>query len=125
MRLVRSKDTGPEVLVRRMLHAMGYRYRLHVRRLPGAPDIVFAGRRKVIFVHGCFWHRHKGCPNNRLPRTRTDFWLPKLEGNRKRDLANQRKLKRLGWHVLIIWECWLKDRPSLTERLMKFLEENP
>jgi len=123
MSRVRSKDTKPELTVRRLVHSLGYRYRLHGRKLPGNPDLVFASRRKVIFVHGCFWHRHPRCRNTRLPKSRLDFWRPKLESNRKRDLKNQRKLRRLGWRYLVVWECQTKNMERLSERIIDFLEE--
>ena len=123
MALVKSKDTKPEIAVRRLIHRMGYRYRLHSRVLPGHPDLVFPTRKKVIFVHGCFWHRHKGCPNTRLPKTRLDFWKPKLEKNRKRDLAKQRKLRRQGWRMLVVWECQINNEKKLSGRLRAFLEK--
>lgn len=121
MARVRSKDTKPEMRVRRLLHALGYRYRLHDRKLPGHPDLVFKGRRKVIFVHGCFWHRHDGCGLARLPKSRLDFWLPKLEGNRLRDARKLEELDQLGWTSLVIWECELKDMSLLEKRLKTFL----
>src|SRR4051794_27886636 len=93
MSLVRSKDTKPELFVRRLVHSMGYRYRLHGQKLPGRPDMVFSRRKRVIFVHGCFWHLHEGCPNNRVPKSRSDYWLPKLEGNKRRDERNQDQLR--------------------------------
>ena len=123
MALVHHKNTKPELAVRCLTHAMGYRYRLHVRALPGQPDLVFASRRKVIFVHGCFWHRHRGCPNCRLPKSKLEFWEPKLEGNRRRDRANLVKLLKLGWKSLVIWECEIKDQLALAARIKKFLEE--
>ena len=123
MSRVRNKDTGPELLVRRLTHALGFRYRLHAASLPGKPDLVFPSRRKVIFVHGCFWHRHGSrCPLTRWPKSRLEFWRPKLEQNHKRDDMNRRRLKRLGWQVLVIWECQLGDRKSLAGRLKGFLE---
>ncbi len=122
MSRVRSQDTRPEMIVRRLVHGMGYRYRLHARALPGCPDLVFASFRKVIFVHGCFWHRHKGCPNCRFPKSRLDFWTPKLEANEKRDRSNQRRLRRDGWGVLVVWECELKDIDRLKNRIRKFME---
>lgn len=109
MALVRSKDTRPEMAVRKLVWGLGYRYRLHLRDLPGCPDLVFPGRRKVIFVHGCFWHRHKGCALARLPKSRLDFWEPKLESNALRDRRNKRALVRQGWEVLTVWECELKN----------------
>jgi DNA mismatch endonuclease (patch repair protein) len=121
MAKVKSKGTKPEMLVRRLVYSMGYRYRLHGLKLPGHPDLVFTGRRKVIFVHGCFWHRHDGCRLARLPKSRLDFWLPKLEGNRLRDADKLGQLDQLGWNVLVIWECELKDLNSLEKRLKSFL----
>ena len=122
MSRVRSRDTKPEMAVRSLVHSLGYRYRLHDRKLPGNPDLVFSSRKKLIFVHGCFWHRHPRCKNNRLPKSRLTFWKPKLELNRKRDLKNQRKLRRLGWRFLVIWECQTKDDELLTNRIIDFLE---
>lgn len=124
MSRVRGRDTKPELIVRRLLHALGYRFRLHARDLPGRPDIVFRSRRAAIFVHGCFWHRHPDleCRLARLPRSRLDFWVPKLEGNRARDLANIDELRRLGWRVLLVWECELKDREQLGNKLRRFVE---
>jgi DNA mismatch endonuclease (patch repair protein) len=121
MRRVRSKDTKPELLVRRLIHGLGYRYRLHAHKLPGRPDIIFSKRRKVIFVHGCFWHAHEGCPNYRLPKTRRDYWIPKIEGNKLRDVENIRKLGALGWDVLVIWECETKDVENLLPKITDFL----
>jgi len=125
MSLIRSKDTGPETTVRSLVYGMGYRYRLYDTSIPGKPDMVFKGRKKVIFVHGCFWHRHKrrGCPLARLPKTRIEFWLPKLEGNRLRDLRNKRELHKLGWSVLEIWECELKNLEALSSRILYFLND--
>lgn len=122
MALVQSKNTKPELLVRRLVHAMGYRYRLHRRDLPGTPDLVFPGRGKVIFVHGCFWHRHARCALARLPKTRGDFWLPKLTANAERDARNVRALRRLGWGVLTIWECQLGNTTKLANRIGRFLD---
>jgi len=119
---VRGKDTKPELAVRRLVFSLGYRYRLHDRNLPGCPDIVFPSRKKVIFVHGCFWHRHKGCPNTRLPKSRLEFWVPKLEENKRRDKMNKAKLTRKGWRYLVIWECELKDSMALSKRIIYFLE---
>ncbi|MEK6322697.1 MAG: very short patch repair endonuclease [Acidobacteriota bacterium] len=120
MSRVRSKNTKPELVVRQLLHSMGYRYRLHVRSVPGNPDIVFSPRRKAIFVHGCFWHRHPGCPNCRLPKSKLGFWLPKLKGNRRRDLKKQRELTKAGWQFFVVWECQVSD-PSLAHQLREFL----
>lgn len=122
MALVRAKDTKPELLVRRLVHGMGYRYRLHRRDLPGTPDLVFPARSKVIFIHGCFWHRHAHCALARLPKSRGDFWLPKLTANAERDARNVRALRRLGWSVLTIWECQLGDTARLANRIRRFLD---
>lgn len=116
---VRSKDTGPEMIVRRMLHKAGYRYRLHVASLPGNPDLVFAGRRKVIFIHGCFWHLHD-CGQARIPKSRVEFWTKKLHANKERDERNLAELRRLGWGVLSVWECQLGNAELLDE-LRRFL----
>ncbi|HXM43256.1 MAG TPA: very short patch repair endonuclease [Bryobacteraceae bacterium] len=123
MGLVRGADTKPEMAVRRLVHGMGYRYRLHVTGLPGRPDIVFPSRGKIIFVHGCFWHRHSnpGCNLARLPKSRLDFWRTKLEQNRKRDVVAMRRLKSGGWKVLIIWECQIK-KGRLADRIERFME---
>lgn len=109
---IRGKDTRPEMLLRRGLHARGFRFRLHDRRLPGTPDLVFAGRRAVIFFHGCFWHGH-ACHLFRLPATRTEFWREKIEGNRARDRAAENALASEGWRVLTVWECAVKGRDRL------------
>jgi DNA mismatch endonuclease, patch repair protein len=121
MSLIRSKDTKPELLVRRLIHAMGYRYRSHDAGLPGRPDIVFKSRRKVIFVHGCFWHLHRRCPNSRPPKSKLDYWRPKLEGNVTRDKLVHGRLRRLGWQRLVVWECELQDRERLMGKIKKFL----
>ena len=121
MQSVGSKDTGPELVVRRLLHGMGYRYRLHRKDLPGRPDIVLGPRRKAIFVHGCFWHGHD-CPKGRLPKSRLDYWRPKINKNRERDRAKQELLKSLGWSVLTIWQCEMKDLEALAVRLQDFVE---
>ena len=122
---IRNKNTRPEMRVRRLLHRMGYRYRLHRRDLPGTPDLVFSARRKAIWVHGCFWHRHPdpSCKLARLPKSRHDFWVPKLEGNRARDLAKQEQLLAMGWTFLVVWECDLRDEPALADKLREFLGE--
>lgn len=123
MARVRGKNTKPELAVRRQAHAMGFRYRLHDRRLPGTPDLVFPGRRKVVLVHGCFWHRHEDCALARLPKTRRDFWEPKLRGNKERDQRNMADLENLGWQVLVVWECETKDQLGLAARLRRFLND--
>ena len=126
MARIRGKDTKPELLVRRLLHGLGYRYRLHRRALPGTPDLVFPGRRKVVLVHGCFWHRHEGCKHAAgLPRTRRDFWEAKFARNRERDIENARELAALGWAHHVVWECEAKDRGALTARLRAFLDGSP
>lgn len=121
MSRVRGKDTKPEMVVRRIVHGMGYRYRLHRRELPGAPDLVFPARRKVLFVHGCFWHRHSKCKLARLPKSRIDFWKPKLMANKRRDVKNLSRLAALGWESLVIWECEIRDKEMLCARIGKFL----
>ena len=121
MSRIRSKDTQPEFVVRRLAHRAGYRYRLHQRDLPGTPDLVFPGRRKVVFVHGCFWHKHPGCAISRTPRSRRDYWLPKLQGNRRRDAQNVRLLQSNGWAVKVIWECETREPAGLERRLKDFL----
>jgi DNA mismatch endonuclease (patch repair protein) len=125
MSLVRNKDTGPELTVRKVVHGMGYRYRLHGKGLPGRPDLVFRKKKKVIFVHGCFWHRHgdSACKLARMPKSRLDFWEPKLTANRDRDDRNRRLLEADGWSVLVIWECELSDHRALTRRLRVYLEK--
>ncbi|SPJ33450.1 Very short patch repair protein [Kushneria phyllosphaerae] len=125
MRAIRSKNTSPEMVVRRLLHQMGYRFRLHRKDLPGKPDIVLPKYRTVIFVHGCFWHQHPDpdCKDARLPKSNPDYWLPKLERNRVRDLEHQIKLENEGWNVVVIWACEtkLKHSPALVEKLKNTL----
>jgi len=123
MARIRSKGMRPEMLVRKLVFRLGYRYRLHVRDLPGCPDLVFRPRRKVIFVHGCFWHQHKKCSIARMPKSRVDFWKSKLEGNRDRDEKVRRNLAREGWKVLTLWECQLKDMVRLEAKIRSFLDE--
>ena len=117
----RGSDTSPELVVRKLLHSAGYRYRLHDRGLPGCPDLVLPSRGKVILVHGCFWHRHRCKKGRSTPKTRPAFWSNKLDGNKARDAKNRRKLRRLGWDVLTIWECQTRDVDKLKERLVRFL----
>ena len=119
MSRVRSKNTRPEMLVRRMLHKAGYRYRLHVADLPGRPDLVFPGRRKVIFIHGCFWHLHD-CGNTRIPNSHVAFWSKKLQGNKERDERSLTRLRQLGWDVLTVWECEIGD-DALLHEIRRFL----
>ena len=118
MARIRSVDTRPEIAVRRLLHAMGYRFRLHRRDLPGKPDIVLPRHRLAIFVHGCFWHQHAGCRLASRPKTRQDYWTPKLAGNVARDEAAQAALRKLGWRVEVIWECDARDPVRLQERVI-------
>jgi DNA mismatch endonuclease (patch repair protein) len=124
MQSVGTKDTTPELKMRRILSGLGYRYRLHAKKLPGRPDIVFPGKKKVILVHGCFWHFHD-CSKGRMPKSRPDYWEPKLLANRDRDKTNISKLQALGWSVLVVWQCELKDESSITERALLFLSGNP
>lgn len=121
MSRIRSKDTKPEMLIRRLLHGLGYRYRLHRRDLPGAPDLVFPSRKKVILVHGCFWHQHKRCIDGRFPKSRENYWLPKLLRNVERDRHNIDKLRRGGWKVLKLWECDVLKAVDLRDQLVQFL----
>lgn len=124
MRQIKSSDTGAERTVRKVIHSLGYRYRLHDRRLPGSPDIVFAGGRKVIFVHGCFWHQHPNpdCADSRLPKSNREYWIPKLARTQQRDSVNQEMLSDAGWENLVVWECELNDAESLRSRLVDYLE---
>ena len=121
---IRAKGMKPELAVRRLTHAMGYRYRLHRKGLPGKPDLVFPGRRKVIFVHGCFWHQHAdaACKIARRPQSNLDYWLPKLDRNAERDADHQAQLAELGWDVLVIWECEVESGNGIADRIRKFLE---
>lgn len=120
MRAVGSKNTGIELRLRRALHALGYRYRLHVKRLPGSPDLVFPSRRKIVFVHGCFWHGH-GCRLGRLPKSNVDFWSQKVVRNQARDASAIHLLEQSGWSVLVVWQCEFRDFDSLVERVVAFL----
>ena len=121
MSLIRGKDTGPELALRRLVHGLGYRYRKHPRNLPGRPDVTFTRLRKVIFVHGCFWHRHP-CALGRLPKSRLDFWKPKLEANKERDARVLRDLGAAGWTPMVVWECELRDAAALSDRIKEFLD---
>ena len=122
MKGVRRRDTTPEMVVRRLLFGEGYRYRVHAEELPGSPDIVFPRRRKAIFVHGCFWHGHEGCPRGSLPKTRRDYWSGKVRRNRQRDSRVATRLRAMGWSVCVVWECETRDRGWLGERLSAFLD---
>ena len=121
MARISGKDTSPEMTVRRLLHNMGYRYQLHLRSLPGRPDLVFPRRRKAVFVHGCFWHRHQGCRYAYRPKSRTDFWDGKFAQNIERDARNLCALADRGWEALVVWQCEIKDLGLLRNRLSEFL----
>ncbi len=121
MSRVKAKDTKPELSVRRLAHGLGYRYRLHRRDLPGSPDLVFPGRRKALFVHGCFWHRHQGCRKTTMPKTRAKFWQRKFDDNVRRDERVIAALRDLGWDVLVVWECETSDENLLRRTLIEFL----
>lgn len=121
MKRIRGKDTAPELMVRKLIYSLGYRYRLHVKELPGKPDLVFLGRKKIIFVHGCFWHGHN-CKKGKPPKTNFDYWLPKLNENQARDARNQTLLESMGWQVLVLWQCEINDTDSLKKIITNFLE---
>ncbi len=121
MRQVRAKNTKPERELRSLLHRAGYRFRLHRSDLPGRPDIVFPTRRKIIFVHGCFWHQHRKCRKASIPKSRLDYWIPKLQQNAERDEANRMRLHQLGWDVFVVWQCEMRDEDAVTRRLAEFL----
>ena len=121
MRSVGRKHTKPEMITRRALHALGYRFRVNMKGLPGSPDIAFTKRRKAIFVHGCFWHRHPGCRCATEPKTRNEFWRTKFEANIERDDRKRRELEKLGWKVQTVWECETRSLSRLIERLKDFL----
>lgn len=121
MARVKGRDTRPEQIVRRLVSSLGHRYRLSPRGIAGRPDLAMKGRRKAIFVHGCFWHRHQGCKLARLPKSRHEFWLPKLEGNRLRDERNMAALRSEGWTPIVIWECELRDADRVKLKLRKYL----
>lgn len=123
MRQVRGKDTAPELVVRRLLHSLGYRFRLHRADLPGHPDIVLSRRRKIIFVHGCFWHRHPRCRKTTTPATNREFWMSKFRHNVERDKRKTCQLQLLGWEVLVVWECETRDLERLKERLVWEMEK--
>lgn len=122
MQQVKNKDTGPERTVRSLLHSLGYRFRLHRKDLPGTPDIVFPSRRLVVFVHGCFWHGH-GCRIGKLPKSRLDYWEPKISTNRERDFRKEAALTLSGWRVVVVWQCELSDIDTLRARLVRLLTE--
>jgi DNA mismatch endonuclease (patch repair protein) len=124
MSRVKGRDTKPEILVRSFIYHMGFRFRLHRRDLPGVPDIVLPRHGKVIFVHGCFWHGHKNCLRSKRPTTNETFWNNKLDANIKRDRRYRQELRRMGWKVLVIWECETKAPDKLLRKLERFLNEN-
>lgn len=126
MSQVKGKDTSPEIAVRRVVRELGYGYRLHAKDLPGKPDLVFRGRKKVIFVHGCFWHRHPDprCKLARLPKSNVEFWETKLTGNAERDKRNEAALENRGWNILSVWECQIKDTEALSLTLADFLRRD-
>lgn len=126
MSRIRSKDSTAELRLRRLIHGMGYRFRLHVKYLPGTPDLVFHSRMAAIFMHGCFWHRHDGCALARLPKSKRAFWEEKLNANKERDIRNEQRLVELGWKVMVIWECEMKQRDltGLAARIDRFLIGN-
>jgi DNA mismatch endonuclease (patch repair protein) len=121
MRKIKSKGMKPEMVVRRLAHALGYRFRLHRRDLPGKPDLVFVGKRKAIFVHGCFWHQHSACREGRVPGSNVGYWGPKLKRNVERDAYNQAALQAAGWETLTVWECEISSATELSTRLDHFL----
>jgi len=125
MRRIRSKNTIPEIRVRKLIYGMGYRYRLHWDKLPCKPDIIFPGRKKVIFVHGCFWHQHSdiNCNYVHKPKSRLNYWLPKLEKNKQRDIKNQNEIEKYGWKYLVVWECQISDTDKFKSKLKNFLGE--
>ncbi|CDX24415.1 DNA mismatch endonuclease of very short patch repair [Mesorhizobium plurifarium] len=122
MRRIRKVDTKPELAVRRAAHAAGLRFRLHRTDLPGSPDLVFPGRRTALFVHGCFWHQHEGCRLSRQPKTRLEYWGPKLRRNRERDQQVGASLEELGWHVMTVWECEIADSAMLDRRVREIAD---
>ncbi|MBZ9770352.1 DNA mismatch endonuclease Vsr [Mesorhizobium sp. CA6] len=122
MSRVRSKDTTPEMVVRKLVHRLGYRFRLHSCSLPGKPDLVFPSRKKIIFVHGCFWHRHLGCAKATVPKSHTDFWQEKFDKNVRRDQHLVTELSAQGWEIMVVWQCETNDGDSLRAKLVRFLE---
>ena len=120
---IRAKNTKPEVAVRSMLHRNGYRFRIHRKDLPGKPDIVLSKYKTVIFVHGCFWHQHRGCKRATIPKSNNDYWIPKLEKNKKKDKRYKFLLKKLGWNVMTIWECEINNSEKLGRKIRDFLRK--
>lgn len=125
MRRIRKTDTKPELVVRRLVHGMGYRFRLHRRDLPGTPDLVMPRLRKIIFVHGCFWHQHECSLGTKRPSSNRAYWLPKLARNVERDQQQRTRLAEIGWDVLVVWECETKSAEKLREQIAAFLSANP
>ena len=125
MSRIRGKNSSSEMRLRRLIHGMGFRYRLHVKALPGTPDLVFPARKAVIFMHGCFWHRHQDCRLARMPKSRVAYWREKLEANERRDEENMSRLNELGWRVLVIWECQMqeKDLNDVSNMVRRFLAD--
>lgn len=122
MSRISGKDTKPEIVVRSLLHRMGYRFRLHKQSMPGRPDIILPKHKKVIFVHGCFWHGHKDCPRSKRPSTNVEFWNKKIDGNIERDKKNIKSLENLGWETLILWTCEIKNQDVLKHKLISFMD---
>jgi DNA mismatch endonuclease (patch repair protein) len=125
MSRIRAKDTRPEYAVRKIAHSLGYRYRLHVKELPGTPDLVFRRFRKVVFVNGCFWHRHNCRQGRSFPKTNREFWTTKFQENRKRDKKKRAELRRLGWDVLVLWQCQCCEESVMADKLERFLQDKP
>lgn len=123
MSRIRSANTKPEIIVRSLLHRLGFRFRKNVKTLVGKPDIVLKKHNAIVFVHGCFWHQHNGCKRSNIPKSNQDYWKPKLERNVQRDKQHLKELKKLGWRILTVWECEVKDLPTLEGRLKKFLQK--
>jgi DNA mismatch endonuclease (patch repair protein) len=123
MRRIRSRNTVPEIAVRSIIHRMGFRFRLHKKDLPGKPDIVLARLHKVVFVHGCFWHQHAKCREGRIPKSRPEYWIPKLRGNCDRDAQHRSSLRKLGWQSLVVWECEIRQPARLERKLERFLNK--
>ena len=122
MSRIRSKNTNPEKVVRTLLHSQGYRFRLHLKGLPGKPDIVLKKYNTVILVNGCFWHQHKSCKRANIPKSNKEYWIPKIERNKKRDKRNIKEIKSLGWRVMVLWECEIKKSPQkIVNKVIKFL----
>lgn len=121
MRRIRDKNTTPELKARSLIHKLGYRFRLHVAGLPGKPDLVFSSRRKVIFVHGCFWHQHQRCKVAHVPKSNLRYWRPKLRRTKARDILHKRVLRRMGWRSLVVWECQLSNMERIARKVRQFL----